>query len=369
METKKSQAREFTSLFQLFKTQTSNLPQFFAYSGEDSYEFELIIDHYKETLSKSAGTYEIILIVSESGEQAKLFAELFTPDMFYPRKLIIVKQATALFKPILDTKSAQEWKDFASGFRKNITSVSDEIFLLVHYDSKDIPQSLIQLFQSTLNYYKTKFLYPSDYPKVFKDVCDQEQVHFESNASDEFIHRVPANVGAYLKSVKKLKQYLHRSKFTIEDINAVLFSQNELNTNILVESLIQKRKVDFFKEFTKFSDQNSEILSFLTRLTYKLDEIRKIKVIRSRHNGEVPIPLMDELLKTGSYSDARKNFVRRQLVSDSAIFTDKILDQFYDQVIEMNIKFKSGLRDEEGKNYFLQKIMHLFSLLQERSSN
>ncbi|TGL65459.1 DNA polymerase III subunit delta [Leptospira jelokensis] len=368
METKKSQAREYNSLFQLFKTPVSQIPQFFAYAGEDSYEFELIVEHYREVLQKALGAFEVILIVPESGDQTKLFAELFTPDMFYPRKLIIIKNATALFKPILDTKAANEWKDYASGFRKNITSVSDEIFALIHYDGKDIPKSLSELFQGTLSHFKTKVFYPNDYPKIFKEVCDQEQVHFENNAMDEFIHRTPANVGAYIKSVKKLKQYLHRSKFTLEDVNSVLFSQNELNTNVLVESLVQKRKVDFFKEFTKFGDQNSEILNFLTRLTYKLDEIRKIKVIRARHNGEVPIPIMDDLLKTGSFSEARKNFVRRQLVSDSANFTDKILDLFYDQVIEMNIKFKSGLRDEEGKNYFIQKIMHLFALLQDKSS-
>ncbi|MCW7505690.1 DNA polymerase III subunit delta [Leptospira paudalimensis] len=369
METKKSQAREYNSLFQLFKTPGAQIPQFFAYAGEDSYEFELIVELYRETLQKTLGDFEVILIVSESGEQAKLFAELFTPDMFYPRKLIIIKNATALFKPILDAKTTNDWKDFASGFRKNITSVSDEIYALIHYDGKDVPKSLIDLFQGTLSFFKTKILYPNDYPKIFKEVCEQEQVHFEQNASEEFIHRIPANVGAYIKSVKKLKQYLHRSKFTLDDVNTVLFSQNELNTTVLVESLIQKRKVDFFKEFTKFSDQNSEILNFLTRLTYKLDEIRKIKVIRSRHNGEVPIPIMDELLKTASFSEARKNFVRRQLVSDSANFTDKLLDQFYDIVIEMNIKFKSGLRDEEGKNYFIQKIMHLFSILQDKSSN
>ncbi|MDF3821581.1 DNA polymerase III subunit delta [Leptospira sp. 96542] len=368
METKKTSSREFPSLFPLFKTTENNIPQFFAYAGEDSFEFELIIEHYKETLSKIGSNFEIIVIVSESGEQSKLFAELFTPDMFYPRKLIILKQASSFFKPILDPKASSEWKDFAVGFKKNITSVSDQIHLILHYDGKDIPQTLVNLFNGTLNHYKTKPLYQSDYAKTLKEVCEQEKVNLDQDAFDEFIHRIPANLGAYLKNIKKLKQYLHKSKFSLADINSILFNQNELNVGFLVDSLVQKRKIEFFKEFTKFSDQNSEILTFLTRLSYKLDEIRKIKVIRQKHNGEIPIPVMDEILKTASFSDGRKNFMRRQLISESANFSDKTLNEFYEILIDMNIKFKSGLRDEEGRNYFLQKILHCYSLLQDKSS-
>ncbi|MCZ8341634.1 MAG: DNA polymerase III subunit delta [Leptospira sp.] len=369
MEPKKKPSTEFSTLFQLLKLEAKHLPQCFGYVGEDSFEFELVLDHYKKQLNDTGHKYEVIVITSEAGEQAKLFAELFTPDMFFPRKLIILKQAANFFKTIIDAKASGDLKDYGAGFRKNITNLSDDVFLILHYDGKEIPKALDTLFQGTLSYYKTKVLYQSDYAKTLKEVCEKESVALDREASEEFIHRIPPNLGAYLKSIQKLKQYLHKSKFNLDDINSILFNQNELNVNYLVDALVQLRKQDFFKEFTKFSEQNAEVLNFLTRFSYKLDEIRKIKVIRSRHNGEVPIPVMDDILKTSHFSDGRKNFIRKQLIQESSKFSDKILEEFYSILIEMNIKFKSGLRDSEGKQYFLHKIIRMFSILQEKSSS
>jgi DNA polymerase-3 subunit delta len=368
MDTKKS-AFEISSLFQLFKIPEKSLPQVFTYVGEDSFEFEIAVDYFKEKLDKQGQNLDIIVIVAEGGEQTKLFAELFTPDMFFPRKLIILKNGTAFFKPILDAKANSEYSDYVSGFRKNITNLSENINLLIHYDGRDLPSTFSNLFQNNFAFYKPKTLYQNDIPKALKEVLDQEGVQLEDAAWDEFIHRTPANVGSYLKGIRKLKQYLNKNKFTISDINSILFTQTEMNVTTMVDSLIQSKKSEFYKEFTKFSDDNGEILAFLTRLLYKLDEIRKIKVIRSKHNGEIPIPIMDELLKTGSYSEARKGFMRRQLTTDAKYFTDRSLNRFYEILIEMNIKYKSGLRNEEGRVYFIQRTMEMFKLIQASASN
>lgn len=368
MEPKKN-AIEFLSLFQFFKNSEKALPQICVVSGEDSYEFEIVADFYKENLKKQSDSLEIIVIVAEGGELNKLFTELFTPDMFYPKKLIILKNGASLFKPLLDLKAGGDFRDYVSSFKKNITSLSENITLLIHYDSKDIPTGFFTLLQNQFAYYKAKTLYPNDIPKALSEVLDQEHVQLDENARDEFIHKTPANIGAYLKGIRKLKQYLNKSKFDIEDINNILFTQTEINPNTLVEALIHGKKSEFFKEFTKYSDDNGEILAFLTRLLYKLDEIRKVRVIRAKHNGEIPIPIMDEILKTSSYSDSRKNFVRKQLINDSKPFTDKSINQFYDIMIEMNIKYKSGLRNDEGRVFFIQKIMQAFRILHLSTAN
>lgn len=367
MDTKKS-AIEISSLFQLFKLPEKSLPQVFTYVGEDSYEFEIAVDFFKEKLDKQGQSLDIIVIVAEGGEQTKLFAELFTPDMFFPRKLIILKNGVSFFKSLLEVKANSDLSDYVAGFKKNITSISENINLLIHYDGKDLPASFSNLFQHNFSYYKPKTLYQNDIPKALKEVLDQENIHLDDDARDEFIHRIPANVGSYLKSVRKLKQYLNKNKFSLADINSILFTQTEMSVTTLVEALVQSKKTEFYKEFTKFTDENSEILAFLTRLLYKLDEIRKIKVIRAKHNGEIPIPIMDELLKTGSFSEARKGFMRRQLTNDAKNFTEKSLNQFYDILIEMNIKYKSGLRNEEGRVYFIQKTLEMFKLIQLSSS-
>ncbi len=368
MDTKKS-STEFPSLFQLFKLTEKNLPKIFVYVGEDSYEFEIAVDFFKEKLYVQGQNLDIIVIVAEGGEQTKLFAELFTPDMFFPRKLIILKNGNAFFKPLLEPKANSELSDYVAGFKKNITSLSDNINLLIHYDGKDLPASFATLFQNQFSFYKPKTIYQNEILKVLKEVLEQESVQLEEDARDEFIHRIPANVGSYLKNIRKLKQYLNKNKFSLSDINSTLFTQTEMNSTTLVECLIQSKKTEFYKEFTKYSDDNGEILTFLTRLLYKLDEIRKIRIIRSKHNGEIPIPIMDDILKTASYSEARKGFMRRQLTNESKSFTDKSLNQFYEILIEMNIKYKSGLRDEEGRIYFIQRTLEMFKIIQSSVSN
>ncbi|MCZ8154822.1 MAG: DNA polymerase III subunit delta [Leptospira sp.] len=368
METKKS-AIEISSLFQLFKLPEKSLPQVFTYVGDDSYEFEIAVEFFKTKLERQGQSLDIIVIVAEGGEQAKLFAELFTPDMFFPRKLIILKNANAFFKPILEAKANSDYSDYVSGFKKNIVSLSENINLLIHYEGRDLPASFASLFQNQYSFYKPKTLYQNDIAKALKEVLEQENVKLDEDAWDEFIHKSPANIGSYIKGIRKLKQYLNKSKFTLSDINEILFTQTEMNANTLVESLIQTKKTEFYKEFTKFSDDNGEILSFLSRLLNKLDEIRKIRIIRAKHNGEIPIPIMDEILKTGSYSEARKGFMRRQLTNDAKFFTDKSLNQFYEILIEMNIKYKSGLRNEEARVYFIQRTMEMFKLLHSVASS
>lgn len=368
MDTKKK-AIEISSLFQLFKLAEKELPEVFVYVGEDSFEFEIAVDYFKEKLDQHAEKLDVVVIVAESGEHTNLFSELFSPNMFFPRKLIILKNGAAFFKPILEAKQKSELADYVASFKKNIGSISDNTNLLIHYDGKDLPATFSDLFQNHYSFYKPKVIYPNDIPKALKEVLEKESVQLEEEARDEFIHRIPASVGSYIKSIRKLKQYLNKNKFTLSDIHSILFSQNEMNVSTLVDCLIQSKKSEFYKEFTKFSDENSEILSFLTRLLYKLDEIRKIKVIRSKHSGEIPIPLMDELLKTGGFSEARKGFMRRQLVNDAKYFTEKSLNEFYDILIEMNIKYKSGLRNEEGRVYFIQRTMEMFKIIQVSSSS
>ncbi|GBF51324.1 putative DNA polymerase III, delta subunit [Leptospira ryugenii] len=366
METKKN-PKEFPSLFELLKLTAIDLPPVFVYVGEDSFEYEIAVDHYKEKLESLGNQLDIIVIVAEGGEYEQFFADLFTPDMFYPDKLIILKNGSLFFKPLLETKSNSEFKDYIVGFQKNISQLGDNVHLLIHYDQKDLPSSFQTLFKGEYVYYKPKPIYPQDAPKVIREVLDQEKVQMEEEAFHEFLHRIPANLGAYLKNIRKLKAIFKKTKFTLADIHSALFTQKEMNATALVESLLQGKKADYFKEFTKFNDDNSEILQFLTRCLYKLDEIRKIRIIKSKHNGEVPIPIMDEILKTGSFSEARKGFMRKQLLAEAKHFTDKSINQLYDLLIEMNMKFKSGLRDEEGRVYFIQKSLAMFQLIHSSS--
>ncbi len=367
-ETKKT-GTELGSLYQLLKIKKIPLPSIFVYVSEDSFEFEIAIEHYKEVLEKSGIVAEILVFVSESGDHGKLFAEVFTPDMFFPNKLIILKNGSSFFKPLLDSKASSEFKDIASAFQKNVPSISSDIHFLIHYDQKDLPAAFHKLFQGEFSLYKPKAIYSKDIKPALNEALEQEGIELEPEAADEFVHKIPPHTGAYIKNLRKLKLFLNKKKFSKSDVENVLFGQSSLNIQNLVEHLIFSRKGEFFKEFTKFEYENSEILSFLSRLLNKLDEIRKFRILRINNRGEVPIPIMVEYLRFYSYSEGRNYHMRNQLIKEASLFTTKSLIQIYEIILSLNIKFKSGLRDEEGRIYFNQRILEIFQILSEPTSS
>lgn len=356
---------EIANLYQILSKKKLPLPNILVYVSEDSYEFELALDHYKEVLNQSGLQADTHVFVSETGDIPKLFAELFTPDMFYPTKLLVIKNASSFFKPLIDPKEKGEWKDIQMGFSNGITEISNETFLLIHYNNKDLPATFSKLFNGNYTYYKPKVLFPSDIPKVLDEIFEQEKVTFDEDARDEFVYRLTPNSGTYIKSIKKLKLTLGKSKFNKNEIEKVLFLQSSLNPNLLVDYLFQGRKGDFFREFAKFNLDNSEILIFLSRFLTRLDDIRRYKTIKVQSQGEVSMQMMDEYMGMSMFSDAKKNFLRRQLNKESNIMTIKALIGIYEIIVEMNLKYKSGLKDEEGKIYFQKKILDIFHYIYE----
>jgi hypothetical protein len=86
MDTKKS-ATEIPSLFQLFKLGEKALPKVFTYVGEDSFEFEIAVDFFKEKLDKQGENLDIIVIVAEGGEQQDYLRNFLHQICFFRENL------------------------------------------------------------------------------------------------------------------------------------------------------------------------------------------------------------------------------------------------------------------------------------------
>lgn len=350
--------------FMELEEKIASLPQLLVYCSEDSFEYDLIGDLYRKYFSTSGESVEISVFVSEPGDLEKLFSELFNFSMFSKQKLILVKSGLELFKPILAAKS----KALYDNFKKNFTNLSDKVYLVIHYNDKDVPEKFLSLFQQKYGLIKTKPFYPGERLGALEDVCKYEKVQLDSVAQDEFIHKVHPSIGSYIKNIRKLKLVLAKKSFTTEDVNDVLFSGSDFNPFHLTDQLFGNNISEFFKEYGKLEgshDYEPNFLSVLNAFLVRADEIRKAKILFSRMKDSDDSKFF-ELLGISSYSEKRKAFMKNKLRKESQLFSDRALKYLYDVLVRMNIMFKSSPVRDEINFYFIRSMRELFLVLNER---
>ncbi|MCX8000851.1 MAG: DNA polymerase III subunit delta, partial [Leptospiraceae bacterium] len=214
VQVRKKEVQEFKTVLEVLRLNTlEKLPRIFIYVSQESFEFDLIVDHYKQLYNKLTEPYEIVVYVAEEGEQESLFSELFNMSMFSSWKLIIIKFGNNFFKPIL----SKGYEEYVKNFKRSLPHLDEKISLLIHYDKKEIPFGLSALFLDKFALLKSKVLYPNERLKELESILKTEKITFDVDASDEFIHRIPPYSGAYIKNVQKLKFLIPKKHYTKED--------------------------------------------------------------------------------------------------------------------------------------------------------
>lgn len=362
VQTKKKEIQEFKTVLEVLRLSTlEKLPRIFIYVSQESFEFDLIVDHYKQLYNKLTEPYETVVYVAEEGEQENLFSELFNMSMFSSWKLILIKFGNNFFKPIL----SKGYEEYVKNFKRSLPHLDEKISLLIHYDKKEIPFGLSALFLDKFALLKSKVLYPNERLKELESILKTEKITFDVDASDEFIHRIPPYSGAYIKNIQKLKFLIPKKHYTKEDIQEGLFASSEFNPFHLVDCVFQNNRLEFYKEFSKIKEHEDSvgyILSFLANFLNRLDEVRKAKILFKAENYLENSEEFFRHLKMEGYSSGRKYHVKERLKKEIHIFNDEVLDFCYETIIDLNLKLKTSNLKEE-KFYFLSKFNALFEMI------
>ena len=348
---------EFLAQYQAKKS----LQQVFIYVSTDSFEFDLVTETYRAELTSSGEPLEVVVYVAETGDFEKLFSEMFNFSMFSSQKLLIIRSGSDFFKSILTAGK----KEMYESFRRNIANLAEKVYVLLHYDAKDIPAKLSNLFDNRFALLKSRNFYADERRPALEGILKTEKVHLEDSARDEFIHRIQPNTGAYIKAVRKLKLMLNKKEFTLADIEEVLFNRAEFNPFQLVDLLFTNNKHEFFREFSKFKpgpESSFVYLSLLTALLNRADEVRKAKILLKRFRDENDTEFF-KYLGMSSYSDGRKKYVKGRLRRETKLFTTRALDFLYELVLELNIKAKTSSVKDEGNFYITREFDKLFAIL------
>ncbi len=341
-QAKKNEIQEFKNFSEVLDltTEKKSFPKIFFYVSEDSFEFDLITDLYRNFYQKQNQPYEVIVYVAEGGDFEKLYSEIFNLSMFSQNKLLIIRSGTDFFKPFLTASKKEEFETF----KKSIPNIPEGISILIHYDSKEIPAKLGQLFIQKYSVLKNRNLYADERLPSLESILRSEKVNMDLEAKEEFLHRIHPNTGAYTKSIRKLKSILFKKDFVIKDVEDVLFNQSDFNPFYAVDYLFKVQKYEFFKEISKIKIGNSgqpEILSFLNTCLNRANEVKKATILFTRFQGLNQDHEFFSLMGFSSYSEGRKKFVKSRLQKESRVFSKLIQKKLFFLLKNINLKVKT----------------------------
>ncbi|EJO76460.1 putative DNA polymerase III, delta subunit [Leptospira interrogans serovar Hebdomadis str. R499] len=356
-----TKTKEYKNSIEFLNDWNQKLPQIVFVAAKESYEFEILAEKYKDSIRKTGESHEIVIFVSEPGDFERFQSEAFNLDIFSNRKLFIIKSGLEFFKPISTGKGKNN-----ESLQKQFSNFPDSIQLLIHYNHWEVPNKVLQIFGGKANLIKTKNFYPNETRGGLLQACKEIGVQLDEDAIDEFLHKIPPSMGAYLQSLSKLKLYLSKKIFTKQDIEDVLLFSGEFNSSGLVDFFMESDRIRFFKELKKFQSGKDSLLLFFSILKEKIDQLRKYKIISKKYETSLSDEELHEFLGTQSYSPARKNFVRNRLKKEATFFSDKTIGELYDFLIDMNIRIKTNSEKEESLFYFKRRMEDFFLQLRRK---
>jgi DNA polymerase-3 subunit delta len=354
---------EFANFLEFTDSNPKELPLVLCFVSQDSFEFEALLEFYRSKMVGTGEVFESIVFTGESGEVDSFFNHAFTPDMFYPRKLLIVKSGLQFFKPFFSSNSRKN-NELFTNFVHHLPQLSDKVHIVVHYDHWEIPAGVKKLFNNELTLIISKNFYPSETRKQLEILLRKLELHLSVDAMDEFLHRIPPNMGSYMKSLTKLNSYLNKKKFEVEDIRNVLFGRTGTNYQLISSLFFQNRRAEFFKEISKITDIKAELGIILVKLLDRLNELRTYRLFQKKFKGAIPEDELFAVLGMQSYSSGRKYHIKKELVVEARYLKDRSEELLYDSLVQLNLKHKTNSDDSVLSLFIKQKFIIMFSYLE-----
>lgn len=361
--TKEKKTAEFSNFLEFRDSKQESLPKILGFISQDSYEFEQVLEYYRESMKKLGEPFEGIVFTGEPGEIDAFFSHVFTPDMFFPTKLLIIKSGVQFFKPFL-TGTGKKTNDLFNNFVHQLPQFSDKVYIVFHYDNWEMPAGIKKLFMNQLVVINSKNFYASQTRQNLERLLRQEDLQLTTDAMDEFLQRIPANMGSYMKSLQKLRIYLNKKKFDINDIRNVLLNRNTTNYLEISHYFYQNRRVEFFREIDKISDLRAELGIVLLKLLERLNELRTYRLFQKKFHGQIPDEELFTILGMQSYSSGRKYHIRKELSAESKYLKDKSIELLYTALVDLNKKHKFNSDSVKLRIYVRQRFLNMFSYLE-----
>lgn len=322
-------------------------------SGTDSGTVDTVLERIKKRLHKEIGQFESIIFTGENGEEYRLQEELFNVPLFSPYRLVLIRQASEVFKPVLVSVNRQKnWKH-------QFERLPERTLILIQYDGA-ASKKISGIFGKRLVHLTTRDLYANQVVDAIRSVS--HRIHL--NLSDEALHMLAENIeprqAVIEQKLTTLKELLGTQANKIiqsEELREVLFPGQGCNSFSLVDGIFALNHQVVQRELMRFNADTDNFFAIFKLMLYRVNEIRKAQI--GFKLGMQNKELID-FLGLGN----RPPFVQKKILSRLSTevprFHLNMLDKIYELLIEIQKDFRSRVGPGHHQVVFQQRILETF---------
>lgn len=305
--------------------------------GTETYLLENSIKKIKKLFGEIVAGINYIKI--NENNISELIYNLETPSFGYEKKLIIVKN-TGLLKKETKKKNVileENIKSIADYINKNIEEITQTtvlIFIENEVDKNELYKS-IEKNGSICNFEQEKI---PQLTNRLRGICTAYKVNINDNVIKYFIECCGTNMQDLINEIRKLIEYVGTNG-TIKKEDIDLLSTKQLESVIfdLTDNLGTKNI--------------SKALDVLNNLIYAKEPIQKILITLYNHFKKLYFVKLSEKYNKNLIESlnlkSNQTFLATKYKNQSKFFNEEELRIILDELISLDINYKSGLIDLE----------------------
>ena len=323
-------------------------------SGSDLEAFDAVLARVKKILGKKIGTFETSGVSGEPGDHLRLHEEIFNIPLFSPFRLILVRQAAEVFRPVLANKSSLAV--IAEDFQERLP---DRTWILIQYEGAP-PKKLEKALGPTLLHLSTRDLYPNQIMDGIRRAATAQGLNLSEEALHELRERLEPRSGAIEQALKRLKERLPEKTHehvSALDIRDSLFPNPGYNPFELVDAVYRGDFQATERELVRFNGVTDNLFAVLKLMLNRADEIRRATIGKNMGMSENELVELLEL-------QTRPPFVRKKILQrlsfEAPRFDSGRLERVYELLLSMQKDFRGVVPHARQPLYFQERIREVF---------
>ena len=327
-------------------------PEVLLVSGTDPSIFDVVLEQVKKRLGKTVGDFETSVLSGESGDHLRMQEEIFNIPLFAPYRLIVIRQGSEVFKPILADKQA------AAGFQDDFGRLPERTLLLIQFEGA-APKGLLNLFGKRLLHLITRDIFANQVMDVIRGAGKKHGVKLAEDAIYEIRERVEPRAGAIEMAVQRLKDILpaDHGEVSGHDVREVLFPNPGFNPFELVDAIFGGDFRGFQRELLHYNSGADNLFVILKLMLNRADEIRR--ATQGRGLGMADVELIDFLGLKGRPPFVQKKILQRLSVEPRE-YDDQRLLNVYQLLITLQMDFRGQVPVSRQPLVFEERVRELF---------
>lgn len=328
-------------------------PEVILLTGSDHEIMNTIQDRLKNRLLKSVGAFETTVFTGEPDDEKQFLRETFNIPLFAPYRMIIVRQAHEVFKPLLQNRQA------LLALKSDFSHLPERTLILIQF-SGDPPASFLSVFGSRLLHFTTKNLYADQAPDFVRKLARNMGLTLDDEGVFTILERVeprPGDIETALRHLKDSLTVVPGKPLSPQDIKDQLFPGAGYNPFELIDALFRADFRSFEKEMTRFNPAFDNLFLILKLILNRINEIRKASL--GRRLGMNDSELITFLGLKGRHAFVQKKILQR-LSHEQNRFTDKHMSAVYEMLPSLHREFRSSTDAAHQPLLFEKHVLDVF---------